>query len=112
MKKESTFDKAFPYRKNTVPKSYRIDKEAYAFLKKINMEYNATVSDIVNACIDELVTTKKRFSRQEYDRISSMHSFFIDKDNLKGLEQLKRHTGIPIWRLVNIAIRNVMQWEE
>ena len=74
--------------------------------------YDASISKLVNISVEELVKTEKIqiYKRKNNSYIS--RSFLLRESVLNGLYELKRKYRIPIYLLVNIAIRNVLIEEE
>ena len=67
---------------------------------------------MVNISVEELVKTEniQIYKRKNNSYIS--RSFLLRESVLNGLYELKRKYRIPIYLLVNIAIRNVLIEEE
>ena len=90
-----------------------IDEELYYKLEFLSKErYDASISKLVNISVEELVKTEKIqiYKRKNNSYIS--RSFLLRESVLNGLYELKRKYRIPIYLLVNIAIRNVLIEEE
>jgi hypothetical protein len=73
-----------------------------------NERYDASISKLVNISIEELVRTEnvQIYKRKNNSYVS--RSFLLRESVLDGLYELKSKYRIPIYLLVNIAIRNVL----
>ena len=98
------------YRKEKlISRTLDIDEELYYKLEFLSNErYDASISKLVNISVEELVKTEKIqiYKRKNNSYIS--RSFLLRESVLNGLYELKRKYRIPIYLLVNIAIRNVL----
>lgn len=95
----------------TIQKSINIEDGLYTRLKEIiDKEFDATISEIVNACVEDLITNGdvKYYAKPEGE-IVIYRSIMIRKDNVEGLNRINRETGISVTRLINIAIRNFLE---
>lgn len=98
------------YRKEKlISRTLDIDEELYYKLEFLSNErYDASISKLVNISIEELVKTEnvQIYKRKNNSYIS--RSFLLRESVLDGLYELKSKYRIPIYLLVNIAIRNVL----
>ena len=100
-------------REELISRTLDIDEELYYKLEFLSKErYDASISKLVNISVEELVKTEKIqiYKRKNNSYIS--RSFLLRESVLNGLYELKRKYRIPIYLLVNIAIRNVLIEEE
>ena len=99
----------FYKKEKLVSRTLDIDEELYIELERLSNEvYDASISKLVNAAIENLIKTEN-IQVYERKRISYVsRSFLIRRSFLEGLYQLKKKYRIPIYLLVNIAIRNVL----
>ena len=91
----------------TVNKKLSIDENLYQDLTELsNSTYDASISKLVNAAIEDLITTKNvaLYKKENTNQVS--RSFLIREDFLNGLYELKENYSVSINSLVNIAIRN------
>lgn len=74
--------------------------------------YDASISKIINACLDELIEKEKieLYERKESE-IALKHTIIIRKSTLNGLENLKSRYGLSLNRLINMAIYLVLKEE-
>lgn len=102
------------YRKEKlISRTLDIDEELYYKLEFLSKErYDASISKLVNISIEELLETEdiQIYKRKNNSYIS--RSFLLRESLLNGLYELKSKYRIPIYLLVNIAIRNVLIEEE
>lgn len=101
--------KKFYKREKIISRTLEIDETLYCELEKLSKEvYDASISKLVNASIEELLKTE---NIQPYERENTLYvtrSFLIRNSFWEGLHKLKMKYGISIRLLVNIAIRNVL----
>ena len=98
------------YRKEKlISSTLDIDEVLYYKLEFLSNErYDASISKLVNISIEELVRTEnvQIYKRKNNSYVS--RSFLLRESVLDGLYELKSKYRIPIYLLVNIAIRNVL----
>ena len=71
--------------------------------------YDTSVSKIINACIDELIETEAvKLYPKESNELFTKHSIILRKSSLNNLEKLKDKYGISVYKLIHIAIKNVL----
>lgn len=71
--------------------------------------YDASIVKIINACIDELIKTENvKLYKKENNELFTKHSLILRKNSLKNLEILKDKYGISVYKLIHIAIKNVL----
>ena len=99
----------FYKKEKLISRTLEIDETLYCELEKLSNEvYDASISKLVNASIEELLKTE---NIQPYERKNMLYvsrSFLIRNSFWDGLHRLKIKYGISIRLLVNIAIRNVL----
>lgn len=106
------FDGKFRKKQKRLRRNYDIIDDLYAQMEKIAEEYDATVPDIFNVCIEELIQTENivLYGKAEGET-TTPHTILIWESNVAGLEKLNAKYGVSIRKLVNIAIRNVFEKE-
>ena len=103
------FDNIFRKRENKIRRNYEIEDSLYSKLEGYAKIYDASVTDLINECISNLIKTENIILYEKNDdELSVTHTLLIKESNLSGLEKLKDKYGVSIYRLVNIAIRNVL----
>jgi len=103
------FEQAFKKREKKIRRNYEIDDSLYSKLEELSKVYDASVADLINECLSNLIQSEN-VQLYEKDRgvLPVTHTLMIRESNLSGLEKLKAKFGVSIFKLVNIAIRNVL----
>ena len=93
-----------------ITKSLQIENSLYDKLIYISGElYDIPINKLINACIDELIESKNiRLYEHDISEILVKTTMTLREYSLKGLEELKDKYKISVYRLVNIAIRNIV----
>ena len=102
----------FYKKEELISRTLDIDEELYIELEKLSKDiYDASISKLVNASIEELIRTEevKIYKRTNKSYVS--RSFLIRKSFLEGLYELRKKYRIPIYLLVNIAVKNSIDEE-
>ena len=103
------FDKIFKKRENKIRRNYEIEDSLYSKLEEFSKIYDASVTDLINECLSNLIQTENiQLYVKNDSELSVTHTLLIKESNLTGLEKLKEKYGVSIFKLVNIAIRNVL----
>lgn len=106
----SAIDRLYKKNNSTVQKSINLEDKLYTDLKQIvEKEYDATISDVINVCIEDLVSNGnvKYYAKPEGE-ITIYRSIMIRKENVKALNEITKETGISLTRLVNIAMKEFL----
>lgn len=108
----NVLDRFFP-KDNLIQKTVEIDSLLFDKIEYLSQNvYDASISKIINACIDELIFDKKiELYEKSKDEISLKHTIIIREQSLKELEKLKENYDISINKLINIAIYKVLKEE-
>ena len=106
------FDERFRKRQMRFRRNYDIIDDLYKKMEEVSEIYDATIPDIFNVCIEELVSSENivLYEKSEGER-TAPHTILIWESNVEGLEKLNTKYGVSIRKLVNIAIRNVFEKE-
>ena len=93
-----------------VQKTIEIESSLYDEIEFLcNNVYDSSVSKIINACIDELIKTEDvKLYPKESNELFTKHSLILRKGSLDNLEKLKEKYGISVYKLIHIAIKNVL----
>ena len=93
-----------------VQKTIEIESSLYDEIEFLSENvYDASISKLINACIDELVETENvKLYKKESNELFTKHSLILRKNSLENLELLKDKYGISIYKLIHIAIKNVL----
>lgn len=103
-------DRLYSINNKTVKKSINIDDSLYKRLMRYTKKnYDATISDMINVCIEDLLSTGsvKYYAKPE-DEITIYRSVMIRKENAEALNKITQETGISLTRLVNIAMKEFL----
>ena len=106
----SAIDRLYSINNYTVKKSINIDDSLYKRLMRYTKKnYDATISDMINVCIEDLLSTGsvKYYAKPE-DEITIYRSVMIRKENAEALNKITQETGISLTRLVNIAMKEFL----
>ena len=106
----SAIDRLYSINNKTVKKSINIDDSLYKRLMRYTKKnYDATISDMINDCIEDLLSTGsvKYYAKPE-DEITIYRSVMIRKENAEALNKITQETGISLTRLVNIAMKEFL----
>lgn len=97
-------------RDELIQKTFEIESSLYDQVEHLsNNVYDATISKIINACIDYLIETEDvRLYPKENNELYTKHSLILRKSSLDNLEKLKSKYGMSVYKLINISIRNVL----
>ena len=105
----SVLDRFWPKDK-LVQKTIEIESGLYDEIEFLcENVYDTSVSKIINACIDELIETEDvKLYPKEANELFTKHSIILRKSSLNNLEKLKDKYGISVYKLIHIAIKNVL----
>lgn len=107
----SIIDKLYNINNKTVRKTINIDDSLYAeLIELITNKYDATISDIVNICLEEYIETNqpKYYEKPAMESVT-YRSIMIRQNNLNHLKLMHKETGISITRLLNSSIKEFIQ---
>lgn len=103
------------YKRDTlIQKTVEIDSTLFDKIEFLSKNvYDVSISKIINACIDNLILTKKlELYERGKNEISLKHTIIIREKSLNELENLKRKYKISINKLINMAIYIVLKEDE
>ena len=107
-----SFGSKFYKKEKLISRTLEIDEELYNKLEFLSSNiYDASISKLVNVAIEDLIITEnvQIYKRKNNSYVS--RSFLIRDSLLEGLYELKKKYRVPIYLLVNIAIRNELETE-
>mgnify|MGYP000869873204 FL=1 len=93
-----------------IQKTFEIESNLFDEIEYLSENvYDASISKIINACVDYLIETEniKLYPKNE-NELTTKHSIILRKYSLDNLDKLKNKYGISIYKLINIAIKNVL----
>lgn len=94
---------------NTIQRVFDLDDDLYTRIENIaESKYHKSVSAIINACILELAETEDVKLYKNQNEFLVKHSVILRKKTLDELYRLKDIYKVPIYRLINIAMRNAI----
>lgn len=93
-----------------VQKTIEIESNLYDKIEYLSENvYDASISKIINACIDDLIETENvKLYTKETNELFTKHSLILRKNSLDNLYLLKEKYGISVYKLIHIAIKNVI----
>lgn len=104
----SSFDK-FDKKEKIIPRTIEIDDTFYYMLEKLSREtYDASINKLVNAAIETLIENENIQTYEKSTTTRLTRTFLLRESLLSKLYILKKKYGLPIYLLVNIAIRNAL----
>ncbi|WP_050697155.1 hypothetical protein [Anaeromassilibacillus senegalensis] len=104
------FEQRFQKKEKKHRRNYEIDDDLFTKLEHMAQIFDASLTDLANACIEQLIEDEKIivFEKPEHE-LPVIHTLLIRESNLAGLENLKEKYGVSIYKLVNIAIKNALE---
>jgi len=105
----SVFDDYLLKKDRLLRRRIEIDCSLYEQLKKLELEYDASINKLVNIAIVDMIKKEnmKLYERQE-NEIAEAHNFAIRESSYRKLEEMKNKYGLSIYKLTNIAIYNAV----
>jgi predicted DNA-binding protein len=97
------------YRKEKmITRSIHLDDDLYCKLEYLsNNIFDATISKIINVCIEDYLQEGKfEYYRRPEEITSIYRSIFIRESFYDALNEVKNKKGISFTRLLNAAIKN------
>ena len=93
-----------------IQKTIEIESNLYDKIEYLSENvYDASISKIINACIDDLIEKENiKLYQKENDELFTKHSVLLRKNSLDNLYLLKEKYGISVYKLIHIAIKNVI----
>ena len=107
----NAIDRLYGKNNYTIQKSVNLEDKLYTRLKDfLSKNFDATFSDIINICIEDLVSkdVQKYYAKPEGE-ITIYRSIMIRKSNLEALMKINRETGISVTRLINMAMKEFLE---
>ncbi len=103
------FDNYFLKKDKLLKRRIEIDNSLYEKLMELTEVYDTSINKMVNVAIIELIKSGNvNIYEKNENEIVESHNFAIRESSYKELEKLKDKYGVSIYKLVNIAIYNVL----
>lgn len=105
------FDR-FYKKEKWIKRSAEIEGDLYDRLKEISdKEIDASINKIVDACVDAFeIGEQVVIYKKEKEEINVGRSIIIRESMYKKLEEMRQKYGISITKLINIAIRDGLDY--
>ena len=107
----SNIDKLYELENKRIKKSINIEIELYNKLKNLmETKYDATISDLINVAIEDYIDKNSpSFYGKPKGEFVTYRSVMIRKNNFKELKKMSENTGISVTRLINGAIKELLE---
>ena len=94
-----------------IQKTFEIETTLYDRLEFLSENiYDASISKLINACIDDLVETEDvKLYPKDGSELYLKHSLLLRRYSLDNLEALKVKYDLSVYKLINIAIRRSLE---
>lgn len=97
-----------PSREKLVQKTINIDDRLYTRLEGVADKLEISISKIINACILELAEQENVRLYDGSNELLVKHTILFQERALREVERLKEKYRISFYKMVNIAIHNVI----
>lgn len=106
----SNVEKLYKKENYRIRKTINIEEGLYSRLKDVvENDYDTNFSKIINVCIEKLLEQKEiKYYHKPVGEKLAIRTFMIRKENKEGLEKIRHKRGIPVSRLINIAIKEFL----
>lgn len=105
----NVFDRYLLPKDNGLRRRFEIDVSLYNRLVELTKKYDASVNKLVNLAIIQLIEDENmNVYEKAPNEIAEGHNFLIRETSYRKLEELRDKYGLSIYKLVNIAIYNVL----
>lgn len=93
-----------------IQKTFEIDSNLYDRIEFLSENiYDASISKLINACIDDLVETEDiKLYPKDGNELYTKHSLLLRRYSLDNLETLKSKYSISVYKLINMAIKRAL----
>ncbi len=94
-----------------IQKTFEIETTLYDKLEFLSENiYDASISKLINACIDDLVETEDvKLYPKDGNELYTKHSLLLRRYSLDNLETLKMKYDISVYKLINMSIRRALE---
>lgn len=93
-----------------VQKTFDIETKLFDRIEFLSENiYDASISKLINACIDDLVDTEDiKLYPKDGTELYLKHSLLLRRYSLDNLEKLKVKYDISVYKLINMAIHRAL----
>lgn len=107
----SAIDRLYNINNRTVKKSVNIDDSLYRTLIDFTQnKFDATISDLINIAIEDFISKgNPTFYGKPENESVTYRSVMLREDNINWLSKTSKKTGISATRLVNAAIKELIE---
>lgn len=99
----------FNKKEKIISRTIEIEDVFYESLEKLSNEvYDASINKLVNASVENLVKTENIQTYKRDGGIRITRTFLFRESLLESLYDLKDKYSIPLYLLINIAVRNAL----
>jgi predicted DNA-binding protein YlxM (UPF0122 family) len=103
------FDDKYGKREKTYRRSYYIDNNLLSRLEELSKIYRAKIPDFINDSAEQLIKSENlEIYDKDKNELSIKYTLLVRESILRGLDDLTQRYGISLSKLVNIAIRNML----
>lgn len=104
----SYFNK-FNKKEKTISRTVEVDDRFYTILEKLSKNtYDASINKLVNAAIEKLIENEDIKTYDQRNSTKITRTFLIRSSLMDGLKALRKKYKIPVYLLINMAIRNAL----
>lgn len=106
-------DRLYSIDNKRIQKSVNLDDSLYEDLKDLIFnKYDATISELINVCIENYIAKNKPsyYAKPDNETVT-YRSIIIRKNNYEALQEMHKETGISFTRLLNSAIKEFLDNE-
>jgi hypothetical protein len=105
----SYFNEKYGKREKMYRRSYYIDDGLLTRLEELSKIYRAKIPSLINDSIEQLIQTENlKIYDKDKNELSIKYTLLVRESILQGLDDLTQRYGISLSKLVNIAIRNML----
>lgn len=107
----SAINRLYSVHNKTIKKTINIDNSLYTRLMKFTVKnFDATFSEMINICIEEYIAKNHpSFYEKPKNETVTYRSIMMRKENLIGLQNMHKKTGITVTRLLNGAVKEFLE---
>lgn len=107
----NVFEQYLLKKDNGVRRRIIVDSSLYEKLAELSKRYEASINKMVNVSIMGLIDNQKvTIYPRPANETTEPHNFLIRESSYKELEKMKEKYGLSIFKLINIAIYNAVNF--